>query len=255
MLKKTVNLFGLDFADVSLERAVELARVSLHSGESRVFFTPNLEMLEEARKNEKIRSLLNSASVLLPDGVGVLLASKIVGAPIENRVAGIDFGERLISVAENENAKVFLLGGKSGVAKKAAKRLLKKHPKLHICGIHNGYFNEEEEKEILKKIKKVEPDILIVCMGFPRQESFVDVHREELSQIKIVACLGGALDVWAGLKIRAPYCVRKINLEWAWRIVIEPKRVVRVVKSLPILAFALGDEFKKYLRRIELKPK
>ena len=253
MLKKTVNLFGLNFTDIPISRATELAKVSLLSGEGRVFFTPNLEMLEEARRDVKTRDLLNSASVLLPDGVGVLIASKLIGAPIENKVPGIDFGVGLIDIAENEGAKVFLLGGKSGVAKKAAKRLMKKHPKLHICGIHNGYFDKEEENAIVKKIKKAEPDILIVCMGFPRQEQFIYAHREEFSQIKIIACLGGALDVWAGRKIRAPYFVRKINLEWAWRMVIEPQRVVRVAKSLPALAFALGHEFQKIVKKNRIK--
>lgn len=253
MLKKTVNLFGLNFTDISPSRAVEIARVSLYSGEGRVFFTPNLEMLEEARKNEKTRNLLNSASVLLPDGVGVLLVSKIVGAPIENKVPGIDFGERLIDIAENESAKVFLLGGKSGVAKKAAKRLLKKHPKLHICGIHNGYFDKEEENAIVKKIKRAEPDILIVCMGFPRQERFVDAHREELAQIKVVACLGGALDIWAGFKIRAPYFIRKMNLEWAWRTTTEPQRIIRVARSLPSLAMALSQKIKKIVSHKSIK--
>jgi N-acetylglucosaminyldiphosphoundecaprenol N-acetyl-beta-D-mannosaminyltransferase len=143
MSKKSVNLFGLNISDISFERSMELVRLSLLSGESRVFFTPNLEMLEEARKNKQIRNLINSASVLLPDGVGVLLASRIVGTPIFNKVPGIDFGEGALAVAENESAKVFLLGGKNGVAKKAAKKLLKRYPKLKICGIHNGYFNCE----------------------------------------------------------------------------------------------------------------
>lgn len=238
MSKKSVNLFGLEIADVSLERARDLARVSLLSGERRVFFTPNLEMLAQARKNADIRNLLNSASILLPDGVGVLLTSRIVGTPIQNKVPGIDFGEELIALAEKEGAKVFLLGGQRGVAKKAAKNLLKKHPKLKICGIHSGYFDGEEESAIVKKIQRAEPDIMIVCMGFPRQESFANAHREQFSKIRVTACLGGALDIWSGRKMRAPTFVRTINLEWAWRTLIEPKRALRVGKSLSVLAAA-----------------
>ena len=253
MLKKTVNLFGLNISDISYARAMELAKVGLLSGESRVFFTPNLEMLETARKNKEIRNLLNSASVLLPDGVGLLLASRMVDTPIYNKVPGIDFGEGLISLAEKENKKVFLLGGRNGVAKKAAKKLLKKHPDLHICGIHSGYFNGEEESKIIRKIKRAEPDILIVCMGFPRQESFVEAHKEEFSQINIVACLGGALDVWSGRKARAPHFVRKINLEWAWRTVTEPQRIVRVARSLPTLGVALAEKTKKLLSHKSIK--
>ena len=238
MLKKTVNLFGIEITDISLSRSIELARVSLLSGESRVFFTPNLEMLQEARKSKEIRDTLNRASVLLPDGVGVLMVSKIVGTQIENKVAGIDFGEKLLALAEKENATVFLLGGKTGVAKKAAIRLLKKHPKLKICGIHCGYFNEDQESEIVKKIKRANPDILIVCMGFPKQEHFVCQHKNDFLDIKVITCLGGAIDVWSGRKKRAPKIWQKAHLEWAWRIMGDPRRTVRFVSSLPALFHA-----------------
>ena len=106
MLKKYVNLFGIFIDDIPLSRAVGLARTSLVSGESRVFFTPNLEMLEGARKSKEIRNLLNSASILLPDGIGVLLTSQLLDTPIANKVAGIDFGEGLIDLAELEGKRI-----------------------------------------------------------------------------------------------------------------------------------------------------
>ena len=238
MLQKRINLFGLEIDDVTLERAIELARVSILGGEERVFFTPNLEMLEVARKSENVRKILNSASVLLPDGAGVLLASQFLGTPIKNKVAGIDFGEGLISLAEKEGACVFLLGGSKGVAKKAAQRLIKKHPSLKICGIHNGYFNEETEPQIVKKIQRAHPDILIVCMGFPKQEKFIYRYKSEFSNIKVITCLGGAIDVWAGNKIRAPKLIQMANLEWLWRIASEPWRTKRFFMSLPALFYA-----------------
>ena len=238
MLQKRVNLFGLEIDDISLVRAIELARISILGGEGRVFFTPNLEMLEGARKSEEARAVLNSASVLLPDGAGVLLASQFLGTPIKNKVAGIDFGEGLISLAEKEGACVFLLGGANGVAKKAAKRLIKKHPALKICGIHNGYFNEETEPQIVKKIQRAHPDILIVCMGFPKQEKFIYRHKSEFSNIKVITCLGGAIDVWAGNKTRAPRLIQRAHLEWLWRIVGEPWRAKRFFMSLPALFYA-----------------
>lgn len=239
MLQKKVNLFGLEIDDISKDRVLELANLSLKGGDKRIFFTPNLEMLEKVRKDEKIRRILNSAQVLLPDGTGVLLASKFLGAPIENKVTGIDFGEGLIGVAEREGASLFLLGGANGVAKRAAKNLLKKHKNLKISGIHNGYF--ENEDEIIQKIQRADPDILIVCMGFPKQEQFVFKHKQELSNIKVITCLGGALDVWSGRKMRAPSIVQKMHLEWLWRIVGEPHRIGRFVSSLPALFYALRN--------------
>ena len=253
MLKKYVDLFGLRIDNISLMRALALARASLHSGEQRIFFTPNLEMLEGARKSEEIRETLNSASVLLPDGIGILLASNLFQTPLRTQIAGIDFGEKMIALAEKEEKSVFLLGGHPGVAKKAAKNLLIKHPNLKICGIHNGYF--ENEDEVVQKINKSAPDILIVCMGFPRQESFVVRHEEDFQNIKVITCLGGALDVWSGKKARAPEFLQKAHLEWAWRTVIEPKRALRLIKSLPVLAFALGDKFQKLVGNKSIKAK
>ena len=251
MLKKYVNLFGIYIDDIPISRALGLARVSLHSGEQRIFFTPNLEMLEGARKNEGIRETLNSASVLLPDGVGVLLASRLTDTPIANKVAGIDFGEKLIALAEKEEKSVFLLGGRRGVAKKAAKNLIKKYPNLKICGIHNGYF--ENEDEIVRKINNSVPDVLIVCMGFPMQESFVIKHKKDFENIKVITCLGGALDVWSGKKVRAPEFLQKVHLEWAWRTALEPKRAIRLAKSLPSLAAALEYRFSKILSNKRIK--
>ena len=241
MLKNSVNLYGLDISDVSLERAREIARVSLSGGESRVFFTPNLEMLDRARRNEDTRRILNSASVLLPDGAGVLLASRLVGEPIKHRVAGIDFGEGLISLCEREEKGVFLLGSGEGVAKKAAKNLMKKHPNLKICGIHNGFFLPEDEDAIIEKIQDSNPDVLIVCMGFPRQERFVSKHKNDFSEIKVITCLGGALDVWAGRTKRAPRVMQRAHLEWLWRIINEPRRAKRFISSLPSLFHALRN--------------
>ena len=255
MLKKSVNLFGLEISDISIRRAWELARASLLSGERRVFFTPNLEMLEAARKSHQIKSLLNSASVLLPDGVGVLIVSRLLNAPISSKVPGIDFGEGLIALCEREGKSVFLLGGRIGIAKKAAKNLLKKHPRLKICGIHDGYYNEKQEIELVNKIKRAESEVLIVCMGFPRQEKFVVSHQNDFADIKVIACLGGAVDIWSGKKKRAPEFLRRTHLEWAWRTVIEPQRVIRIAKSLPVLAFALGDKFQKTVKNISIKAK
>ena len=239
MLQKKVNLFGLKIDDISKDRALELAKLSLRGGDKRIFFTPNLEMLEKVRKDEKTRRILNSAQVLLSDGIGVLLVSRLLGNPIENKVAGIDFGKCLIALAEREGASIFLLGGAQGVAKKAAKNLLKRHKNLKISGIHNGYF--ENEDEIIRKIQKLNPDILIVCMGFPKQEQFVFKHKQELSNIKVITCLGGAIDVWSGEKKRAPVMLQNINLEWLWRISSEPCRIKRFVVSLPALFYAIWN--------------
>ena len=218
MLQKRVNLFGLLVDDVDLGAALSLAVDSLDGGKARAFFTPNLEMLSGAYKSEGIRKILNSADVSLPDGFGLRLVARLVGVPLGNTATGIDFGEGLLSVAAAQGRGVFLLGGKEGVAERAAARLCEAHEGLKICGTHNGYFSDEEILSVCERINLSGADVLIVCRGFPRQEKFVFAVRDSLQEIKVFACLGGSLDVWAGDVERAPLIIRKIRLEWLWRI-------------------------------------
>lgn len=247
MLEKRVNLFGVKIDDIPLRRALLLARKSILGGERRIFFTPNLQMLSMARSDDKIKELLNSSSLSLPDGFSLKILAKISGKRIENTVPGIDFGEALLKIAEREGARVFLLGGERGVAKRAAKNILKKHPKLKICGAFHGYFKREHADAVCKMIEKSGADVLIVCQGFPRQENFARIVMRNSKSVKVVACLGGSLDVWAGDKARAPEYFRDCHLEWLWRIANEPSRIVDFLKSLDAFPYALKSGLEKIL--------
>lgn len=239
MLQKKVNLFGLFIDDINMERALEMSREALANGEQKSFFTPNLEILDGARKSASMCAILNSANVSLPDGVGIKIVSNLLGQPIKNTVPGIDFGENLLNLAAKERKSVFLLGGKEGVAERAAEKLKNKYDNLQIAGLHHGYFGDEEFQSVCKKINDSKADILIVCRGFPRQEKFVFMAKHHLSGVKIFACLGGALDVWSGDKSRAPSFVIKLHLEWLFRILCEKDRVQRFIISLDTLLLAI----------------
>ena len=247
MLQKRVNLLDVYIDDISLKRAAFLAYKSIRGGERRSFFTPNLEMLSGALGNEKIKRLLNSSSVSLPDGFSLKIVAKIIGKNVKNTVAGIDFGEKLLELAEKEGARVFLLGGKRGVAALAAKNILKKHPKINICGTFHGYFKCEQAGAVCKMIERYNADILIVCQGFPKQESFARLVMNRTERVKVVACLGGAMDVWSGSVERAPELMRDMHLEWLWRIVQDPSRCVRLIKSLDVFAEAIDMRFEKVI--------
>ncbi len=234
MLRKRVNLFGVWIDDISLGGALLLAEKSLaENGKARSFFTPNLEMIAAARGDKRIKKLLNMSSVALPDGFSLKIIAKALGKEIVNTVPGIDFGEELFELAQKLGAGVFLLGGRRGVAKEAARRLRLRYPKLNICGTHHGYFESGGEGDVLDAIERSGPQILIVCRGFPRQESFAaKCIMGALPSIKVVACLGGALDVWSGRSERAPKLMRKIHLEWLYRVAREPKRLSRLFSAL-----------------------
>ena len=240
MLQKRVNLFGLFIDDVSMDEAVDEAENALDkNGGQRVFFTPNLEILNGARQSEAVRKIINSASISLPDGIGLRVVAFLVGAPLKNTVPGIDFGENLLSLAEKTSSRVFLLGAKDGIAQKAAHNLKMKMPNLNICGTHHGYFTDDEIDSICDKINESGAQILIVCRGFPKQEKFVLLAKNKLPNIKIFACLGGSLDVWSGKVKRAPALVQEMHLEWLWRILLEPERAERLFLSLPTIVSAL----------------
>lgn len=245
MLQKRINLFGLLVDDVDLSGAILLAESSLGEGKSRVFFTPNLEMLSGACRSEGILKILKSADVSLPDGFGLRLVAKLLGVPLSNTVAGIDFGEGLLSIAASGGLGVFLLGGREGVAERAARALASKYQNLRICGVHHGYFGDDEAPLVCEKINASGARILIVCRGFPRQEKFVADYRNVLPCVKVFACLGGSLDVWAGDICRAPEIIRKARLEWLWRIILEPERLSRFIISLDVIFNALGVFLKR----------
>jgi N-acetylglucosaminyldiphosphoundecaprenol N-acetyl-beta-D-mannosaminyltransferase len=247
MLQKRINLFGVDIDDISLDRATFLAYKSIRGGKRRSFFTPNLEMLSGALGDEKLLQALNSASVSLPDGYSLKIVAKILGKEIKNTVPGIDFGERLLELCEKEGARVFLLGGKRGVASRAAKSIVRKHPEIKICGTFHGYFKSCDVAAVCRMIEKSRADALIVCRGFPKQELFALQAMKKLDRLKVVTCLGGAFDVWAESSRRAPTCVRNMHLEWMWRIMEEPSRCFRLVSSLDVMIKAMDARFEKII--------
>lgn len=230
-----IKLYGVKIDNVTREEAVY--RALRTTGEPCVVFTPNALMLEHARRDAELARLLNRASLSLPDGAGVLWAAQKMGTPLFERVAGIDFGAEVLSRAERAGLRVFLLGGDEGVAKRAAEHLQKKHPRLCICGTTWGYFdkNGEENTRVLSYIRACRPHILFVCMGFPVQERWVTENLHHLTELRLIACLGGSLDVWAGDLNRAPLWMSRIGLEWLWRMLRQPKRFAALPKMLSFL--------------------
>ena len=227
-----IKLYSVKIDNVTMHEAVYRARRV--TGEPCVVFTPNALMLERARKDANLAELLNHASLSLPDGAGVLWAAQKMGTPLAERVAGIDFGSEILERAERAGLRVFLLGGGDGVAERAAENLQKKHPRLCICGTTWGYFNKigEENTRVVSYIRACRPDVLFVCMGFPVQERWVIENLHHLTDIRLIACLGGSLDVWAGDLRRAPSWMSHTGLEWLWRMLCQPKRFV----NLPTIA-------------------
>ncbi len=234
-----IYLYGVKIDDVGLDEAAELAL-----GEREDPFwvvTPNALMLDACRGDDRCRDLLNRASLSLADGAGVLLAARRRGTPLRERVAGIEFGEKILDLAAKRGLRVFLLGGGDGVAQKAAQALALRYEDLRVCGTYWGYFEKtgEDDRRVMQMLRAARPDILFVCFGFPMQERWIADHVGQMDGIRVVAGLGGSLDVWSGRLRRAPRIVSSMGMEWLWRMAREPRRL----KQLPALVrFAMYSE-------------
>lgn len=222
-----IDVMGVRFDNLTMEEFVARAEEIIRSGGKGYCVTPNAEIVYEAIHDESFRLLLNEAALVLPDGAGVVLGAKILGKPIKEKVAGIEFGDAVCGKLAEMGGSAYLLGSKPGVAQAAAQKLLEKHPGLSICGTADGYF--KDESEVVAAINAAKPDVLFVCLGAPKQETFMKNHFEELDA-KLMLGLGGSLDGYAGIAKRAPQWMINLSLEWLYRLIKEPKRLGRMMR-------------------------
>ncbi len=221
------DIMGLQFDNITMEEALDAAKALLQGEHAARVVTPNAEIAYEALHDENTRTLLNSAELMLPDGAGVVLASKILKTPLKQKVAGVDFADGLLGVLETTGQSLYLLGSKPGIGELAAQKMMQKHPKLRIAGIADGYF--QDEAPVIDKINASGADVLFVCLGAPKQEQFMARHQKAL-HVKLMAGLGGTLDSFAGTVKRAPKWMIRLNLEWLYRLIKEPKRFIRMLR-------------------------
>ena len=222
-----IDIMGLQFDNITMEEALDAAKVLLQGEHAARVVTPNAEIAYEALHDENMRTLLNSAELMLPDGAGVVLASKILKTPLKQKVAGVDFADGLLGVLETTGQRLYLLGSKPGIGELAAQKMMQKHPRLRIAGIADGYF--QDEAPVIDKINASGADVLFVCLGAPKQEQFMARHQKAL-HVKLMAGLGGTLDSFAGTVKRAPRWMIRLNLEWLYRLIKEPKRFKRMLR-------------------------
>lgn len=235
------SLWGIEFRHMSKAQALGELSEALEKSKQTVVFTPNLQMLGSAAKDKRLAALLDSADMLLPDGIGINLACRKKGLPPMERITGIDTAYALLRYASVCGYRIFLLGGAKGVAENAAKNLRRQFPALSVCGTHHGYFDKKksspQNKAVIQKIRSAKPHILFVCFGFPAQEAWIKQNASSLPSVRLFMGLGGSLDVWSGKVRRAPRAFQKLNLEWLWRCAREPKRIIPLVKDTVNLLF------------------
>lgn len=231
------DVLGVAFDNVTMDEAVDRALAMLEEDGPHLVVTPNPEIVQRARKDQEFASILAEADLVIPDGIGVVYASKILGRPLKGRVPGIDFAAALLGRVAATGKRLFLLGAAPGVAEQAAVNLRAAYPGLVVCGAHDGYF--KEDGPVVEAIRAAKADIVFVCLGFPKQEKWIAAHGRDAGA-RLYIGLGGSLDVFAGKVERAPESFQKLGLEWLYRLMKEPSRIGRMAKLPLFLVSAAG---------------
>ncbi len=239
------ELFGTQAHDVGLEGALRWACERIAARQPGYVVTLNGSLLVQAARDPALRALVNGAALVTADGIGVILAARILGVPLSERLAGIDLALALCAGAAAAGHRVFLLGGAPGVAEDAAAELRRRHPTLQIVGTRHGFFDPQEEETVLAQIRQARPELLMVALGAPRQERWMQLWSAALG-VPVSIGVGGSFDVLAGRVPRAPRWMQRVGLEWLYRVLREPRRwsVVRTIPPLFLMAIR-----ERWLRR------
>ena len=232
------DVLGVGFDNVTKAEAVERALELIDAREGRYVVTPNPEIVMLAKENPALKEALAGADIVLPDGAGIVKGAAILGRPMKEKVPGIDFACGVMARLAERGGSVYLFGAKPGVAEAAAETLRTKFPGLVISGTSNGYFSDDGP--IIEKIKDAAPDFLLVCLGAPKQELWMARMSGKLP-VGLMVGLGGSLDVFAGTVKRAPEAWQKLDLEWLYRLLKEPRRIGRMMK-LPLFVIEAAGE-------------
>lgn len=227
-LSKTVKILNLQFINTTNQQFILDLAKRIKQKQNTFIVTANPEIAVYAYDHPQFHKLISMADYITPDGIGIIKASQIIKKPLQERITGFDTLINLLDLANHHELKIYLLGAKAEVIQKTVVNIQKKYPHLEIVGAHNGYFTNEEK--ISAEIKKTQPDIIAIALGYPKQEQFIARNRHLTSAIWIG--VGGSFDVLSGLVKRAPKVFQNLNLEWLYRFLSHPSRLKRF-KSLP----------------------
>ena len=205
----------------------------------------NPEVLYNGIKNEFLKnSFTKEDALIIPDGVGTLLAAKINGIDITEKIAGIEVMNMLLVEARDKNLKVFLLGAKEEILIKCKEKIKESYDGIDIVGSNNGFFDLDNCDDLIEKINESKADILFVAMGAPRQEVFIEKYKDKLC-CKIFMGVGGSFDVFAGNVNRAPQFMINIGMEWLYRVAKEPWRIKRLGSIPKFLVLSIKERGKR----------
>ena len=221
---KRVTILGAQIDVLDVPETIALVEKYVVQKEPLHLIGVNADKLNEMSQNEQLRRIVNGCGVINADGASVILASRFLNKVLPERVAGIDLMQSLVSLSAKKGYRIYLLGAKQEVVEKTAAVLKERHPALNVVGIQNGYFSKEEWPDISDKIKTAYPDFVFVGITSPLKEYLVEYLQSDGHKC-IFMGVGGSFDVISGNIKRAPRWVQKINMEWCYRMLQEPRRL------------------------------
>lgn len=238
-MRQRIRLLKTPIDVLSLSDAVARVQQLVTQRQRGMICTPDTTALWRAQRDLSLRAIYEEADLITPDGTGVVWASRVLGMALPERVSGIDLLERLFAswAYSSTPLRVFLVGAAPGVAEQAAQKLIEKYQNLQIVGTHHGYFRPDENEQLLSRINRAQPDIVLIGLGVPKQELWMYENRAKLN-VSVLMGVGGCFDVWAGRVKRAPKSWQRLGLEWLYRVLQEPRRLVRV-STIPLFVLEI----------------
>lgn len=229
---KIENYFGVDVSVLNYEILKHSITKDVEEDKKSTIIAINPEKIMKARQDKKLKDLLNSSTYNIADGIGVVYASQLKNGNIKSRITGIDCMDMLCQLSNEKGYKIFMYGAKPEIVAQAKTNLERKYPNIKIVGYIDGY--EKDNNLIIETINRVKPNILFVALGSPKQEFWINENKEKLN-VNIFQGVGGSFDVISGNIKRAPKWVQNIGLEWFYRLIKEPSRIVRQLQLFKFL--------------------
>ena len=242
-MRETISILGVKIDNITKEESGNITKKLIEESNKscKIIVAPNTEFVMCAQKDKEFFDILKQAELATPDSIGIIIGAKLQNKKFKERIPGQAYFREVIRKSEIEGWSIYILGGTDEVIEAAVANVKKDFPKANIVGYHEGYFVKDSEEEVINQINSLEPNVLFVAMGAPKQEKWIYNNKDKL-KVHVATGQGGTLDYEAGRIKRAPKFIQKLGMEWFWRLMIEPSRIVRM-RVLPI--FLIKILFKK----------
>lgn len=224
-MNQTTNIMGISFPNITMDQTVTILGDVIDQRQSELFhvITGNPEIVMSCQKDQALRSVVDQAGIVTADGAGIVMVSRFRGGQLTERVTGCDLLFRLLEEGSRKNWSFYMFGAEESVSKRAVDVIAQNYPGVVVRGRHHGFFTTDEEQSIVEEIQEAQPDFLIVALGAPNAEHWINKYRHQLNA-RVAIGVGGSLDILAGKTKRAPAIWQKLNLEWLYRLLSQPSR-------------------------------